>query len=513
MGKYASKMSGGGNPRGVPTRDPDPLQAFRKEIERRKRSRRRTNRVALFPNRYEEETLFDIGLACARLRNELSYEKRQAFFNGELSPGKRDEINRRYYHKYKGVLGVNAGQVVNKNDEAWNAFFELLDLRNRGRLPPHIKKVSPPGYWKDRLTGKKEIHILIRSDRYYLEPINEGEGYLVLVDFGLRIRYAGRIRWEGKQGRLEIIYVNGRWFALVPIEVGVDPPKSNKKGYVKPIHDDEEERKKKKRRIVNPRSIRQGDPIGDKEAFMDMGLNNLFAVVISDRSAMLIKGGTIKSEYYWWKREIATYQSVRDVLRRLGISTWIYYHEKYLDAMYKRDEMLRHLYITAIRFLADELYRRGVRKLYIGYPIMLTQNNGNEYNTNIWWFRKIVLWIVDIFREYGIDVEIVPEDYTSQRCSICGIRHKNGRKYRGLYICKKTGKKINADINAALNIARRLGHRIKITKKIESYLVTHNGIKPLIPRQRANTRDPSIETPPFRAGRGHFQRLMRVPLL
>jgi putative transposase len=163
--------------------------------------------------------------------------------------------------------------------------------------------------------------------------------------------------------------------------------------------------------------------------------------------------------------------------------------------MYKRDERLRHLYITAIRFLADELHRRGVRKLYIGYPIMLSQNNGNEYNTNIWWFRKIVLWIVDIFMEYGIEVEIVPEDYTSKECSICRIRHKNGRKHRGLYECKKTGKKINSDINAALNIARRLGHRIRIARKIESYLVTHNGVKPLIPLQRANTRDPEIRNP------------------
>jgi hypothetical protein len=100
----------------MPTGDSDPLEAFRKEIERRKRSRRRTNRVALFPNRYEEETLFDIGLACARLWNELNYEKRHAFFNRELTIMKRDKINRRYYHKYKGVLGVNAGQVVNKND-------------------------------------------------------------------------------------------------------------------------------------------------------------------------------------------------------------------------------------------------------------------------------------------------------------------------------------------------------------------------------------------------------------
>jgi putative transposase len=349
---------------------------------------------------------------------------------------------------------------------------------------------------------ERKRYIFVRSDRYHLEPIKEGEGYLVLVDFGLRIRYAGRIRWEGKQGRLEIIYVNGRWFALVPIEVDVDPPKSNKRGYVKPNYKD------KKGGIVNSRSIKQRDPIGDKEAFIDMGLNNLFAVTISDGSAMLVKGGTIKSEYYWWKREIATYQAIRDLLRNAGIPTWKEYHEKYLKAMYKRDERLRHLYITAIRFLADELNRRGVRKLYIGYPIMLSQNNGNEYNTNIWWFRKIVLWIVDIFMEYGIDVEIVSEDYTSRECSICGIKHKNERIYRGLYMCRKTGKKINEDINVALNIARRLGYRIRIARNIESYLVTHSGVKPLIPHQRANTRDPSIETPPLRAGRVSYTASM-----
>jgi putative transposase len=149
----------------------------------------------------------------------------------------------------------------------------------------------------DRETGEKEIHIFVKNDRYYLEPINEGKGYLVLKDFNLKIRYAGIIRWEGKQGRLEILYVNGRWFALVPIEVGVEPPKSNKRGYVKPNYKD------KKGRIVNPRSIKQRDPIGDKEAFIDMVLNNLFAVVTSDGSALLVKGETIESEYYWWERD------------------------------------------------------------------------------------------------------------------------------------------------------------------------------------------------------------------
>ena len=105
-------------------------------------------------------------------------------------------------------------------------------------------------------------------------------------------------------------------------------------------------------------------------------------------------------------------------------------------------ERLRHLYIIiAIRFLADDLYRRGVRKLYIGYPYMLSQDNGNEYITNIWWFRKIVLWIVDIFVEHGIDVEIVPEDYTSKKCSICGNRHKNGGNIEDCIYARKQGGK------------------------------------------------------------------------
>jgi len=492
VGEVLGRMTQGGTiPRFVLTDgDPlDPLQALREEIEKRLSSNWRDVRLRLLPTEVEHGSLMGIGLTCVKLYNELNYEKRQAFFKGELTRDKMHEIDRKYYYKYNGVLGVNAQAVIQKNNEAWNSFFELLKLKKQGKLPPHISKVSPPGYWKDRFTGKKEIHIFIRSDRYHLEPVDENGGYLVLEDFGLRIRYAGRIKWEGKQGRLEIIYVNGKWFAYIPIDVGREPPKSNKKGYVKPNYKD------RKGKIVNPRSIRQRDPIGDEKAFMDMGLNNLFAVVTTNGYVLLVKGGVVKSEYYWWKREISTYQAVRDLLRNAGFPTWILYHEKYLEAMRTRDERLRHLYRTSIRFLAETLWNRGVRKLYIGYPVMLSQDNGNEYNTNIWWYRKIVLWIVDVFREYGIEVELVPEYYTSKECSVCGEIHENGRIHRGLYVCRRTGRNVNADVNAALNVARRLGYRIEITRKIESYIVTHNGVKPLNPHRRANTQDPEVRNP------------------
>jgi putative transposase len=150
---------GGTTPRSLPTDGhPNPLQALREEIEERLSDNWRDVRLRLLPTENEHESLMGIGLTCARLWNELNYEKRQAFFKGGLTKRRNREINRKYYYKYNETLGVNAQAVIQKNDEAWSTFFKQLDLKKQGRLPQHIRKVSPPGYWKDRLTGEKEIH-------------------------------------------------------------------------------------------------------------------------------------------------------------------------------------------------------------------------------------------------------------------------------------------------------------------------------------------------------------------
>ncbi|MDT7888927.1 MAG: hypothetical protein RQ885_08130 [Desulfurococcales archaeon] len=41
---------------------------------------------------------------------------------------------------------------------------------------------------------------------------------------------------------LEIAYEAGRWQTYVPIEVGMDLPKSNRRGYVKPNYRDKKVR-------------------------------------------------------------------------------------------------------------------------------------------------------------------------------------------------------------------------------------------------------------------------------
>jgi len=61
--------------------------------------------------------------------------------------------------------------------------------------------------------------------------VDEQNHELVLKDFNMEIDFAGRLRWYGKQGRLEIYYDETRnaWYASIPVEVGVEETKTGKK--------------------------------------------------------------------------------------------------------------------------------------------------------------------------------------------------------------------------------------------------------------------------------------------
>ena len=87
VGKVFKRMTQGGTtPRSLPTDGhPNPLQALREEIEERLSDNWRDVRLRLLPSKGEHKDLMGIGLTCARLFNELNYEKRQAFFKGELT--------------------------------------------------------------------------------------------------------------------------------------------------------------------------------------------------------------------------------------------------------------------------------------------------------------------------------------------------------------------------------------------------------------------------------------------
>jgi len=97
--------------------------------------------------------------------------------------------------------------VLNKNNEAWSSFFSLLKLRKEGKLPPHARRVGPPRYWKDRGSKERKLILVFRQDRYIVDEQNRR---LFLRDFDMEIEFAGRLRWHGKQGRLEIRHDGAR---------------------------------------------------------------------------------------------------------------------------------------------------------------------------------------------------------------------------------------------------------------------------------------------------------------
>ncbi|WP_240938762.1 transposase [Metallosphaera hakonensis] len=150
-----------------------------------------------------------------------------------------------------------------QNNEAWSSFFSLLKLKKQGKLPPHMGRVSPPRYWKDRESKEREKILVVRQDRY---EVHEESHKIVLKDF-MEINFVGRLRWYGKQGRLEIIYDEGKWYAHVPVEVGVETTKRGKQS---------------KHVVHGERRSIQVSPKGNKVASIDLGVNVLASVAVDD---------------------------------------------------------------------------------------------------------------------------------------------------------------------------------------------------------------------------------------
>ena len=77
----------------------------------------------------------------------------------------------------------------------------------------------------------------------------------------------------------------------------------------------------------------------------------------------------------------------------------------------------------------------------------------NQKIHNYWSNAFIVKRVNEFGEEYGIEMLLVNEAYSSKRCSLCGTMHPNARLKRGLYYCTTEDRYINADVNGSPNIA------------------------------------------------------------
>jgi len=366
---------------------------------------RRTNTFKLKPTKEQEKRLFELADNCSRLWNEVNYRRRQSFFNGEIDWNTDEE-----YNKYKRLVGsATAQQIIIKNNEAWKSYFALLKLKQKGKLPPHINQIKPPRYWKDRKTGKRTLRILVRCDCYSLG------GDVLKLPFGLRIRWSGKNRWEGKQGRLEIVYddLSKSWYAFQPVEV-------------EPLH----------------------QPIGEKRAYCDLGVRVL---IMAEIEGMLIgySGNSLLSDWWYWTKKIAEHQSVLKETNDKHTS-------KQLRRLYrKRKRRFRHAVNTVVSRFVGLCYNKGVSEIVMGNLNGIRNNNsrGKKANSmihNFWSHRYLVQRIKEKAEEYGIKVIEVNESYTSSVCPRCHSR--NVIKYKRLFKCLDCKLEAHRDAVGCVNI-------------------------------------------------------------
>ncbi|MCC6033350.1 MAG: transposase, partial [Desulfurococcaceae archaeon] len=86
---------------------------------------KRTSIVELVVDENVEEKLKLLCSLSSKLWNEVNYSRRRMFF--EKRGVDLKATYKEFYEKYKMLIGsATTQQVLNKNDEAWNSFFELL---------------------------------------------------------------------------------------------------------------------------------------------------------------------------------------------------------------------------------------------------------------------------------------------------------------------------------------------------------------------------------------------------
>jgi len=377
---------------------------------------KRVNKFKLRPTKEQEKVLFSLCEMSAVLWNKLNYLRRQAFFEGRFDWKEGvDEL----YNEFKRILGsATTQQIIRKNNEAWRSFFALLKLQKQCKLPPHIRKISPPRYWKDRLTGRRKLMTVIRNDCYKIEEVGNKK-YLVLPK-GLRIRITGEIRWKGKQGRLEIFYddLTGRWYAYQSVEVN------------------------------QPRRTTSHE----RRAFVDLGVINIITAWIEgERQPIAFSGKPLLADWWYWTKKIAYYQSI--AMKVNGK-----YTTKRIRKLYRKRQLrFRHAINTIIHRFVKICYEKGVSEIIVGDVRGIRQNNdknakANAMIHNFWSFRYIVDRLKTTAENFGIKVKLVKENHTSSVCPRCGS--KNTYKHKRLFKCLDCRLEAHRDVVGALNIAR-----------------------------------------------------------
>ncbi|MFX1520809.1 MAG: RNA-guided endonuclease TnpB family protein [Promethearchaeota archaeon] len=369
---------------------------------------RRTNSFAIVFT--HPERVIQLAVGCVVLWNKLNFKRRQSFFKGNLDWDSKAE-----YDEFKGWVGsATAQQIIRKNDASWRGFFRLLKAKREGRLPPHIKQVSPPGYWKDRRTGKYRLRIIIRRDCYRIDGRN------ITLPKRITGRMKGAPRWlHGKQGTLELRYDESRrcWYAYQSIVV------------TEPLL----------------------QPCGRNRAFVDFGvLYPLTAIIEGVNRPIAYSGAPLLSDWWYLTNKIAEYQHLLKVVNGKHSSAR-------LSRLYRiRRRRFRQEINSYVSHFVKFCHTNGVDTIIAG-ELTGIRANTQGWNTkssamvnNFWSHKYLADRLIWTAENYGIKVLLIDERGSSSHCPWCNSQNviRRGR----LFKCLDCRREAHRDVVGSLNI-------------------------------------------------------------
>ncbi len=378
-------------------------------------------------------------VSAKNIRNSALYMIRQHFFaTGKfLGFNELDKLYKKEHAAlyYQNNSWVSQNMLKNVSDE-FSSFFALLALKNSGQ---YTAKVKIPKYQKD--SGLRRVKFagpslkILRKRKNQIRTLRLSLSKILVKKFGkkyLEIKIPKNI--NGKIKQVEIVPLGNKNFQ---------------------VHFTYEEKKLKK--VKKPE-----EKAPEKLLSIDLGVNNLCAMIDSEGKQLLINGKVLKNYNQLYNKEVSKLQSKCDLEKNKWKKRKI--KDKIKLVTKKRNKRVKdYLHKVSCAIVAYAV-ANNINKIIIGKNDGWKQNinigvKNNQTFTNIP-HAKLIEYISYKALRHGIVTDTINEAHTSKCDALAKepVCHQNSylgkRIKRGLF-SSSTGIILNADINGALNIMRK----------------------------------------------------------
>ena len=189
---------------------------------------------------------------------------------------------------------------------------------------------------------------------------------------------------------------------------------------------------------------------------IDLGINNLASIIVSNNKAFIIDGKHLKSINQYYNKQIAHYSSIKPNNKKLTKKEFLIHK--------KRNNRTKDYIDKASKQIIKIAIENEVSEIIIGFNYNFKTKSLNLKKANQL-FKEIPLskfkdLVISKAKKYSIKTSTINEAYTSLCSFYDNESIKFHYKYQGTRISRglfktKNGIVVNADINAALNILKK----------------------------------------------------------